>query len=140
MDHRQVASPIQLWRLARSPNKCLTFLTTSSGGPQRRRTRSKATTSAAHGVAMFPPGHADVGEFREVNRVLMSAHRTAVDVLRSSSNAKLGTCLALPLIEPARIDDTGDIEAANDLRETMVDSHLRDLGAGGDVGDFVGLH
>jgi beta-glucosidase len=88
----------------------------------------------------FPPGHHDLDEARRVNAVLMSAHRTAVASLRAGrGQPQVGTCLQLSVIEPLRPDDADDISAADALRELVVDSHLSDLGADGDTGDFVGV-
>ena len=91
-----------------------------------------------HAVGVFPPGVQDHAAAVEVNAVLQSAHRAAVGALRSCP-AQIGVCLQLPLIEPARPEDEGDVVVADLLRGLMVDSHLDDLSAGGDVGDFVGL-
>ena len=98
----------------------------------------QALALLAHGVGHFPPGHTDQDEAVRVNAVLMSAHRAAVAALRSCP-AEVGVCLQLPLVEPVRPDDEGDVLVADLIRGFMVDSHLDDLRAGGDVGDFVGL-
>jgi beta-glucosidase len=88
----------------------------------------------------FPPGHHDLDEARRVNGVLRAAHRTAVAALRAGRGfPQVGTCLQLSVIEPLRPDDPDDVAAAGALRELVVDSHLEDLAAGGDTGDFVGL-
>nr|WP_179792791.1 glycoside hydrolase family 1 protein [Actinomycetospora corticicola] len=88
----------------------------------------------------FPPGHRDLTEAVTVNGVLAAAHRRAVEVLRAGpGSAQLGTCLHLPHLEPLRPGDEADEGAAAAARMVMVDTHLDDLRAGGDVGDFVGL-
>jgi beta-glucosidase len=88
----------------------------------------------------FPPGHHDLDEARRVNAVLMSAHRAAVAALRAGrGRPQVGTCLQLSVIEPLRPDDPDDLSAADALRDLVVDSHLSDLAADGDTGDFVGV-
>ena len=88
----------------------------------------------------FPPGHHDLEEARRVNAVLARAHRSAVAALRAGRGTpRVGTCLQMSVIEPLRPDDPHDVAAADALRELVVDVHLDDLRAGGDVGDFVGL-
>ena len=91
-----------------------------------------------YALGHFPPGLQDHEAAVQVNAVLVRAHRAAVAALRSTP-AQVGVCLQLPLIEPLRPDDDGDVMVADLLRGLMVDSHLDDLRAGGDVGDFVGL-
>lgn len=88
----------------------------------------------------FPPGHRDVGEAVAVNATLGQAHRTAVAALRSGRGTpRIGTCLHLPYLEPLRPGDEADEGAAAMARAVMVDHHIEDLRAGGDVGDWVGL-
>lgn len=91
-----------------------------------------------YAVGAFPPGLQDHEKALQVNSVLMRAHRAAVTALRGC-HAQVGVCLQLPLIEPLRPEDEGDGMVADLVRGLMVDSHLDDLTAGGDVGDFVGL-
>ena len=88
-----------------------------------------------YAVGAFPPGVVDHGAAAAVNGVLMQAHRAAVTAVRSCG-AQVGVCLQLPVVEPLT---PADAEVADLLRWLMVDSHLDDLRAGGDVGDFVGL-
>ena len=96
--------------------------------------------SNGHALGWFPPGHRDVDEATRVNTVLAAAHRTATAALRAGrGRPKIGTCLQLPVFEPKRPDDTDDVAAADLLTSLMVDTHIDDLRAGGDVGDFVGL-
>ena len=88
----------------------------------------------------FPPGHTDLTEALTVNATLARAHRAAVGVLRAGPGTPLvGTCLHLPYIEPLRPDDEADAGAAAAARMVMIDTHVDDLRAGGDVGDWVGL-
>ena len=91
-----------------------------------------------YALGHFPPGVKDQEQAVQVNAVLMQSHRAAVAALRSCP-AKVGVCLQLPLIEPLRPSDEGDVMVADLIRGFMVDAHLEDLRAGGDVGDFVGL-
>lgn len=94
----------------------------------------------AYGRGKFPPGHTDLGEAAHVNGVLMQAHRTATEVLRSGpGRPKVGTCLQLPHIEPLDPENEGDVATAGGLKGLLVDSHLADLRDGGDVGDWVGV-
>jgi beta-glucosidase len=88
----------------------------------------------------FPPARSDPAAATQVNATLMAAHRRAVQVFRDGpGEAKVGTCLQLIPMEPLRPGDPADVAATARLRELVVDAHLRDLAAGGDVGDFVGL-
>ena len=97
-----------------------------------------ALTAYLRGEA--PPGHQDVGEALQCNQVLAAAHRTATAALRAGQGApKIGTCLQLPPVEPADPESEADVARAGFLRQFLVDTHLDDLRAGGDVGDFVGL-
>ena len=96
--------------------------------------------SNGHALGWFPPGNRDVDEAMRVNSVLAAAHRTATSALRAGKGSpKVGTCLQLPFFEPRRADSAEDVAAADLLRSLMVDTHIDDLRAGGDVGDFVGL-
>lgn len=88
-----------------------------------------------YATGAFPPGVVDHAAAVEVNSVLMRAHRAAVAAVRACP-ARVGVCLQLPLVEPLT---AADQDVADLLRWLMVDSHLDDLRAGGDVGDFVGL-
>jgi beta-glucosidase len=91
----------------------------------------------AYALGHFPPGHKDLGEAVQVNTTLIAAHRTATAALRSGAGRpRIGTCLQLPVIESMSEQDAG---TADWLRATMVDEHIADLRAGGDVGDWVGL-
>jgi beta-glucosidase len=88
----------------------------------------------------FPPALSDPAAATQVNSTLMAAHRRAVQVFRQGAgHAKVGTCLQLIPMEPLRPTDPADLSATAQLQELVVDAHLRDLSAGGDVGDFVGL-
>ncbi len=88
----------------------------------------------------FPPAVSDPAAATEVNATLMAAHRRAVQVFRGApSRPKVGTCLQLIPLEPLRPADPDDVAMTARLQELVVDAHLRDLAAGGDVGDFVGL-
>jgi beta-glucosidase len=94
----------------------------------------------AHGIGRFPPGHQDPDEASRVNLTLAAAHRTAVAAIRAGAGSPLaGTCLQLPAVQAASPDSPGDIAAAEALRAFLVDTHIDDMRAGGDVGDFVGL-
>jgi len=94
----------------------------------------------AYGVGDFPPGEQDLGKAVQANQVLAAAHRTAVAALRSGKGSpKAGTALQLPPVQPLHPDDPAHVEAAARLDAFMVQTHLDDLRAGGDVGDFVGL-
>ena len=91
-------------------------------------------------TGQFPPGVRDRGLAVEVNAVLIAAHRVAVAALRAGRGEPLvGTCLQLVPLEPLRPDDPDDVHATQFLRRLIVQSHIDDLRAGGDVGDFVGL-
>lgn len=95
---------------------------------------------AAYATGQFPPGRTDLGEAAQVNTTLIAAHRTATAALRAGAGApRIGTCLQLPPVEPLRPDDEGDVGLAELVRTAMVDEHIDDLRAGGDVGDWVGL-
>ena len=60
--------------------------------------------------------------------------------MRSGKGSPLaGTCLQVLPTEPYRPDDEADVAATARMRAFLVDTHLDDLRAGGDVGDFVGL-
>ncbi|MCU1624992.1 MAG: glycosyl hydrolase [Frankiales bacterium] len=88
----------------------------------------------------FPPALSDPAAATQVNATLMAAHRRAVQVFRQGpESAKIGTCLQLIPMQPLRPADAADLAATAQLQELVVDAHLRDLAAGGDVGDFVGL-
>lgn len=85
----------------------------------------------------FPPGHTDLGEAKAVNARLMEAHRVATAAVRTGSGSpQVGTCLQLM---PCEGLDEPSKPIAGLLNDLMCDSHLADLRAGGDVGDFVGL-
>lgn len=91
-------------------------------------------------VGRFPPAKTDRGLAEEVNTVLIAAHRVAVDALRAGDGApRIGTCLQLVPMEPLDPEDLDDVTTTAWLRRLMVDSHIDDLRAGGDVGNFVGL-
>ena len=85
------------------------------------------------------PGIQDLEQARQVNRTLAAAHRRAVEVVRGGSDARVGTCLAFPYIEPMRPDDEADLAVAARIRGFFVDTHLDDLRAAEDPGDFVGV-
>jgi beta-glucosidase len=88
----------------------------------------------------FPPAVSDPAAAHAVNTTLMAAHRRAVEVFRAApGRPMIGTCLQLVPMEPLRPEDPDDVAAAAMLQELFTDAHLRDLAAGGDVGDFVGL-
>jgi beta-glucosidase len=94
----------------------------------------------AYGRAKFPPGHTDMTEAFRVNATLMQAHRTATEALRAGpGRPQIGTCLQLPHVEPLDPANEGDVGTAAGLKGLLVDSHLADLAAGGDVGDWVGV-
>jgi len=94
----------------------------------------------AHAIGHFPPGRQDLYEAARVNAILAAAHRRAVAVLRTTTpEAKVGTCLAIPAIEPLCADTPGDVTAARYLDDFFATTHLDDLSRGGDVGDWVGL-
>ncbi|HET7522524.1 MAG TPA: family 1 glycosylhydrolase, partial [Acidimicrobiales bacterium] len=100
----------------------------------------QVVASNGHALGWFPPGHRDIEEATRVNSVLAAAHRTATAALRAGKgNPRVGTCLQLPFFEPRRADSAEDVATADLLRSLMVDAHIDDLRAGGDVGDFVGL-
>lgn len=94
----------------------------------------------SYGTGQFPPGATDLGKALQANGVLATAHRTVTEALRSGrGKPQIGTCLQLPPVEPLDPDSDADVARAAGLRGLLVDSHLADLRAGGDVGDFVGL-
>jgi beta-glucosidase len=91
-------------------------------------------------VGEFPPGHQDLGEAVAVNATLIQAHRVATEAVRAGRGTpRVGTCLQLMPAEAVDPSDDESVAAADFLRDLMIDSHLADLRAGGDVGDFVGL-
>lgn len=86
------------------------------------------------------PGIQDLEQARQVNRVLAAAHRRAVEVVRAgAAEARVGTCLAFPYIEPVRPDDEADLAVAARMRAFFIDTHVDDLRAAADPGDFVGI-
>jgi beta-glucosidase len=88
----------------------------------------------------FPPGENDLDKAVAANRTLAAAHRTAVAALRAGRGKPLaGTALQLLPVEPLRPDSDADVAAAAALTAFTANTHLDDLLAGGDVGDFVGL-
>jgi beta-glucosidase len=94
----------------------------------------------AYGLGRFPPGEQDISKAFAANAALMQAHRTATAALRAGKGSpKIGTCLQLPVVEPLDPANEADVAKADGLRLLLVDSHLADLRAGGDVGDWVGL-
>ena len=94
----------------------------------------------AYATGEFPPGEHDFEKAGRANQVLAGAHRAAVAAMRSGQGSpQVGTCLQLPPVEPLRSADQADRAAAARMRSFLVDTHLDDLRAGGDVGDFVGL-
>jgi beta-glucosidase len=101
----------------------------------------QAVSLIGHVLGLFPPGHTDVEEGLAVNARLMEAHRVAVAAVRAGKGApQVGLPMFLPPVEPARADDAESAEIADLIRAFMVDSYLDDLIAGGDVGDWLGLH
>jgi beta-glucosidase len=93
-----------------------------------------------HATGQFPPALTDIEAAAQVNKTLMLAHRRAVNALRLGAGKPLvGVCLQLVPMRPARAHDDDDIAAAAWLQHVMTDSHIDELSAGGDVGDFVGL-
>jgi beta-glucosidase len=93
-----------------------------------------------YAIAQMPPAHRDAGQAAEVNRILMAAHRRAVAALRAGPGSpSVGVCLQLVPAEPLRPDHHDDVAAAAAFRALMIDAHIDDLRAGGDVGDWVGL-
>ncbi|MGH9047563.1 MAG: glycoside hydrolase family 1 protein, partial [Acidimicrobiales bacterium] len=87
-----------------------------------------------------PPGHRDLSEALSVTRVMQLAHRAAVAAIRETSpTSRVGTCLQLPFVVAADPGSDGDVSRADEVRTLIVDSHVDDLLAGGDVGDWVGL-
>ena len=88
----------------------------------------------------FPPGLQDLETARLANRTFAAAHRTAVAAVRSgSSGTQVGTCLQIPYIEALRPDDEEDRALAERFKGFFADTHLDDLRAADDPGDFVGL-
>jgi beta-glucosidase len=88
----------------------------------------------------FPPGLQDLETARLANRTFAQAHRTAVAAVRSgSSSTRVGTCLQIPYIQPLRPDDEQDRALAARFKGFFADTHLDDLRAADDPGDFVGL-
>jgi beta-glucosidase len=86
------------------------------------------------------PGQNDLEKARQVNLTLAAAHRTAVAAVRAGRGKPLvGTCLQIPHIEPWRPDNEGDVAAAARMKAFMADTHLDDLRAADDPGDFVGF-
>ena len=86
------------------------------------------------------PGEQDLDKARQVNQTLAAAHHTAVAAVRSGRGRPLvGTCLQIPYITPLRPQDEADVAATARVKGFMVDTHLDDLRAADDPGDFVGL-
>ena len=95
---------------------------------------------AGHAGGHFPPGHRDIFEGVRVIGVLASAHRTATASLRAGAGSPMiGRGLQLPVVVALRPESADDTAVAERVRQFMVDFHIDDLRAGGDVGDFVGL-
>lgn len=100
----------------------------------------QAVALMGHMIGEFPPGHRDLGEAQAVNARLAQAHRVATAAVRAGRGSPLvGTCLQLMPVEVVDEQDEASTAVAGLLRDLMVDSHLADLRAGGDVGDFIGL-
>ena len=88
----------------------------------------------------FPPGMQDRDTAIRVNRLLAEAHRRAVGVLRAGpGRPQIGTCLQIAPAEPFRPGDEADIALADRLRVYNEETHIEDLRAAEDPGDFVGL-
>ena len=75
-----------------------------------------------------------------MNDVMIQAHRAATAAIRAvSPDTKVGVCQQLIPFEPRDPNSEADTTTAAFLDQLMVQSHLTDLAAGGDVGDWVGL-
>jgi beta-glucosidase len=91
-------------------------------------------------TAQFPPAVSDVALAGQVNTILIEAHRRAVVALRAGrGQPQIGTCLQLVPMEPLDTNNQRDNDVAAFLNTLMIDDHINDLRAGGDVGDWVGL-
>jgi beta-glucosidase len=93
-----------------------------------------------YATGQFPPALTDRAAAERVNDVLIAAHRTAVQAVRGSGSAtRIGTCLQLVPLLPADPASQADVELTAWLDQMMTTSHIDDLRAGGDVGDFLGV-
>ena len=94
---------------------------------------------ALHGYleGQHPPGIRDATLWRRVSRVLLDAHRAAVRATRETSGAKTGLVVQLPLLTPARDDETCRA-LWRDLQTEIVDLYLDGL-TGADRGDWLGV-
>jgi beta-glucosidase len=96
--------------------------------------------SNAYLVGQWPPGIKDIEKAREVNLTLAAAHRVAVAAVRGGTgDSKVGACLQISPVHTLRPDDEDDIALAARVRGFLVDTHLDDLRAAEDPGDFIGL-
>lgn len=97
-------------------------------------------SSSAYLAGTHPPGVKDLEQARQVNLTLAAAHRTGVAAMRTGlGKPMVGTCLSMPYIEPLRQDDEADVATAAKLRGFLIETHLDDLRAAGDPGDFIGV-
>ena len=88
----------------------------------------------------YPPGEQNVDRAREANRILATAHRTAVAAVRAGRGTpQVGACLNIPWVEPLRDGDEADLATAARMRAFFADTHLDDLRSAADPGDFIGV-
>ncbi|MEV0947452.1 glycoside hydrolase family 1 protein [Rhodococcus sp. NPDC049939] len=95
---------------------------------------------ALHGYleGYHPPGVANPILWRRVGRVLLEAHQAAVRAVRDCApSARAGLAVQLPLLAPARSDDTTRTFCAA-MRAEIVDLYLDGL-SGADRGDWLGV-
>ena len=91
-------------------------------------------------AASHAPGEQDVDKAKHVNETLAAAHHTAVAAVRGGGpRSKVGTCLQIPYITPRNPDSEADVAEYERVKSFMDDTHLNDLRAAADPGDFVGL-
>jgi beta-glucosidase len=91
-------------------------------------------------LGVWPPGLKDAEKAREVNRTLAAAHRVAVAAVRAGRGSpQVGTCLQISPVHPLRPDDEDDLALVSRIRAFTADTHLDDLRAAEDPGDFIGV-
>ncbi|WP_089020325.1 glycoside hydrolase family 1 protein [Micromonospora coriariae] len=95
---------------------------------------------ALHGYleGYHPPGMTNPILWKRVGRVLLEAHHATVRAVRDEgARSRVGLAVQLPLLEPAR-DDDSCVAFCRALRTEIVDLYLDGL-TGPDRGDFLGV-
>jgi beta-glucosidase len=94
---------------------------------------------ALHGYleGYHPPGITNPVLWRQVGRVLLEAHHAAVRAVRDNTDSPVGLAVQLPLLVPARDDETC-VALCDQLRGEIIDLYLDGL-TGDDRGDWLGV-